>query len=104
MPCLASRIAYGVEVTTERMQMVDAAERYLRSLGLRELRVRYHQGDVARIEVPPEAVAELCQSPQRERLVETLKAAGFKFVSVDLEGFRSGSLNTLVPVEVLAGS
>jgi uncharacterized protein len=104
MPCLASRIAYGVEVTPERMEMVDTAERYLRSLGLREVRVRYHQGDVARIEVPAEAVAELCRQPQRDQVVERLRAAGFKFVAIDLEGFRSGSLNTLVPVETLAGS
>jgi uncharacterized protein len=104
MPCLASRIAYGVEVTAERMEMVDAAERYLRTLGLREVRVRYHQGDVARIEVPAEAVADLCQPRQREQVVERLKAAGFKFVSLDLEGFRSGSLNTLVPVDTLAGN
>jgi len=104
MPCLASRIAYGVEATPERMSMVDDAERYLRSLGFREVRVRYHHGDVARIEVPADAVPSLCQSPRREEVIAQLKLAGFKFVSLDLEGFRSGSLNTLVPAELLAES
>jgi uncharacterized protein len=104
MPCLASRIAYGVEATAERMAMVDAAEKYLRSLGHREVRVRYHEGDLARVEVPIEALETLSQRPLREQLVEQLKSVGFKFVSLDLEGFRSGSLNTLVPLETLAGS
>jgi uncharacterized protein len=104
MPCLASRIAYGVEATPERMAMVDGAERYLRSLGFREVRVRYHHGDVARIEVPADTVPSLCRSPMREEVIAELKMAGFKFVSLDLEGFRSGSLNTLVPLELLTQS
>lgn len=104
MPCLASRIAYGVDATPERMAMVDDAESYLRSLGYREVRVRYHHGDLARIEVPADAVPSLCQSPRREEVIAQLRMAGFKFVSLDLEGFRSGSLNTLVPVELLAES
>ena len=66
-PCLSSRIAYGEEVTPERLAMIDKAEQYLRSLGLREVRVRYHRGDMARLEVPPAAVEQLCQPETRDR-------------------------------------
>ncbi len=100
-PCLSSRIAYGEEVTAERLAMVDAAERLLRELGFQPLRVRYHKGDMARIEVAPEAVARLAGGELRARVVERLKEIGFKFVSVDLEGFRSGSLNTVLPADRL---
>jgi uncharacterized protein len=101
-PCLSSRIAYGEEVTPQRVAMIDRGERYLRSLGLRELRVRYHRGDLARIEVPAEAIATLTQPAVYEDLVRHFKSLGFKFVTLDLEGFRSGSLNQLVPLTTLA--
>ncbi len=65
-PCLASRIAYGVEVTPERLSMVDRAEKVLRELGLRELRVRLHPGNLARIEAPPSAIEKLAQAETRE--------------------------------------
>lgn len=97
-PCLSSRIAYGEEVTPERVAMIDRGEQYLRSLGLRELRVRYHRGDLARIEVPPDAISRLVQPEVYAELVRTFKSLGFKFVTLDLEGFRSGSLNQLVPL------
>ena len=100
-PCLSSRIAYGEEVTPERVSMIDNAERYLRTQGLRELRVRYHPGDVARIEVPVEALSRLCSPEVREDLVRQFRQLGFKLVTLDLEGFRSGSLNTLIPSESL---
>lgn len=100
-PCLSSRIAYGEEVTPERVQMVDEAERFLRERGLRELRVRYHRGDHARIEVPANWLPRLCEAPLRDELTSHFKSLGFKFVSLDLEGFRSGSLNDLLPVEEL---
>lgn len=95
-PCLASRLAYGVEVTPERLAMVDRAEQIIRSLGFRELRVRYHPGDLARIEIPASQVAELCEPDVREFLVSELRGLGFKFVSVDLAGFQSGGLNQLI--------
>lgn len=98
-PCLSSRIAYGEEVTPERLAMIDEAERYLRAQGIAEVRVRYHRGDLARIEAPVDAIARLCASPLRERLAQRLRAAGFRFVSIDLEGFRSGSLNQLVTLD-----
>jgi uncharacterized protein len=101
-PCLSSRVAYGQEVTPERLAMIDQAEQFLREVGLRMLRVRYHGGDVARLEVPLDALAKLCDATLREQLVARLKSIGFKYVTLDLEGFRSGSLNALVPIESLS--
>jgi uncharacterized protein len=100
-PCLSSRIAYGEEVTPERLAMIDAAERFLREKGFQPLRVRYHRGEMARIEVPPGDLNRLVEGPLRGELVAHFKSLGFKFVSLDLEGFRSGSLNALLPVESL---
>lgn len=100
-PCLSSRIAYGEEVTSERVAMVDAAEQFLRGCGFRELRIRYHKGDMARIEVPLSELPRLASPELREALVAQLRQLGFKFVTLDLEGLRSGSLNQLVPVEAL---
>ena len=102
MPCLSSRIAYGVEVTPERVQRVDAAERYLRqTFGFREFRVRHEANDLARIEVPTEDLPTLLDSANRGKVTAELKRLGFRFVTVDLEGFRSGSLNAVIPVEQL---
>jgi uncharacterized protein len=98
-PCLSSRVAYGEQVTPERLAMIDQAERFLRERGLRALRVRYHQGDVARLEVPLAALAKVCDPEFRLSLVRRLKELGFKYVTLDLEGFRSGSLNALVNIE-----
>ena len=100
-PCLSSRVAYGQEVTPERLAMIDQAEQYLRSHAMPAVRVRYHEGDLARIEVPVDSVAQICEKNIRRGLVEHLHQLGFKFVTLDLEGFRSGSLNTLLPVEAL---
>jgi len=91
-PCLASRIPYGTEITRENLGQVERGERLLAELGFRELRVR-HYGDVARIEVPADQLARLIEAGVRERVVAGLKALGFRFVTLDLEGFRSGSLN-----------
>jgi pyridinium-3,5-biscarboxylic acid mononucleotide sulfurtransferase len=98
-PCLSSRIAYGQAVTPERLAMIDQAEQLLRSLGFRELRVRYHGDDLARIEVPPDALSGLCQSVIREKILDEFGRLGFKFVTLDLAGFRSGSFRQLVPLE-----
>jgi uncharacterized protein len=98
-PCLSSRLAPGVEVTPERTGRVEAAEAFLKAMGLRELRVRLHEGELARIEVPAEALPRLAEAECREQLVATMKELGFRFVTLDLEGFRSGSLNTLVSLE-----
>ncbi len=101
-PCLSSRVAYGEEVTPQRLAMIDEAEQYLRELGMRTLRVRYHKGDMARLEVPLEALPQLCDDQVRQQIVERLKSLGFKYVTLDLEGFRSGSLNALVSIERLS--
>jgi pyridinium-3,5-biscarboxylic acid mononucleotide sulfurtransferase len=100
-PCLSSRIAYGETVTPERLAMIDQAERFLRGHGFQPLRVRYHRGDVARIEVAVEAIAKFAEAAFRHEVVERFKAIGFKYVSLDLEGFRSGSLNAVLPTESL---
>lgn len=100
-PCLSSRVAYGEEVTPERLRMIDAAEALLREHGLREVRVRYHKGDLARLEVPLAAIERLCQPRVREQLVARLRGLGFRYVTLDLEGFRSGNLNQVVPTTEL---
>jgi uncharacterized protein len=98
-PCLSSRLAPGVEVTRARTARVEAAEAYLKGLGLRELRVRLHEGELARIEVPAAELPRLAEPAVREALAKTLKELGFAFITLDLEGFRSGSLNALVSLE-----
>lgn len=92
-PCLSSRIAYGEQVTSERLAMIDQAERLLRADGFQPLRVRYHKGDVARIEVSQEQLSRFLDSEFRRNVIERLKSFGFKYISLDLEGFRSGSMN-----------
>ncbi len=92
-PCLASRFAYGVEVTPERLRRVDAAEEIVRALGFEVLRVRDH-GDLARIEVPAEDLPRAAAA--RAELHRELAGLGFRFVTLDLGGFRSGSLNAVL--------
>jgi uncharacterized protein len=100
-PCLSSRLAYGEQVTPERLAMVDLSERFLRDRGFQPLRVRYHKGDVARIEVAVEQLPRLVEPELRRETVEYLKSLGFKYVSLDLEGFRSGSLNAVLSIKRL---
>lgn len=103
-PCLSSRVAYGEEVTPARLAMIDQAERTLKQLGFHDVRVRYHKGDLARLEVAADEVALACQSPLRETITGQLTALGFKFVTIDMQGFRSGSLNSLVQLSPVAKS
>ncbi|MGD0746519.1 MAG: ATP-dependent sacrificial sulfur transferase LarE [Acidimicrobiales bacterium] len=91
--CLASRLPYGTPVTLGRLGAVEAAESALRALGFGQLRVRHH-GDAARLEVEPDALDEVVT--RRDEVVAAVRAAGFTFVSLDLEGFRSGSLNRVL--------
>jgi uncharacterized protein len=100
-PCLSSRIAYGEEVTPGRTRMIDQAERWLRKRGLRVVRVRYHKGDLARVEVPLDELPAIASAEVRTELVRAFRDIGFKFVTLDLEGFRSGSNNVLIPAEDL---
>jgi uncharacterized protein len=90
--CLASRIPFGVTITVEELSRVGRAERAVKDLGFRQCRVRAH-GDVARIEVEAADVARLAEPEVRERVIEALHALGYRYVTVDLEGFRSGSMN-----------
>ncbi len=100
MACLSSRIPYGTAVTVEALERVGAAEAFLRSLGARQLRVRHHD-DVARIEVEPQDMMVLLD--QRESIVARLKELGYKYVTLDLAGFRSGSLNEVLVLTEVAG-
>ncbi len=90
--CLASRIPYGISVTPERLRQIDAAESRLRALGLNGFRVRYHH-DVARLELQPQDIAKIFGNGLHQKIIKAVKEAGFKYVAVDLEGYRQGSLN-----------
>jgi uncharacterized protein len=92
MACLASRVPYGTAINVEMLDQIGAAEAFLRSLGVRQLRVRHH-GEVARIEVDREGMDLLMRDGNRERVVERLRSLGYLYVTLDLAGFRSGSLN-----------
>ncbi|MHC4557165.1 MAG: ATP-dependent sacrificial sulfur transferase LarE [Planctomycetota bacterium] len=94
-PCLASRVTYGLEVTEKRLKQVEQAEDFLRQLGFVEFRVRHHD-TIARIEVKPEDMEKVTTEPERYQIIEKLKSLGFKYITVDLQGFRSGSLNELL--------
>jgi uncharacterized protein len=98
-PCLSSRLAPGLAVTPERTARVEAAERFLRETGLRECRVRLHEGELARIEVPLTELPALAEPTRRDALVRRLHELGFRYVTLDLEGFRTGSLNALIDLE-----
>jgi uncharacterized protein len=98
--CLSSRFPYGVTITEERLSSVDRAETFLRDLGFRFCRVRFHDERTARIEVGQEEIARLLDTSLRERIVEHLKQLGFVYVTLDLQGYRSGSMNEALPVEV----
>ncbi|KPJ61666.1 MAG: adenine nucleotide alpha hydrolase [Latescibacteria bacterium DG_63] len=93
--CLASRFPYGVEIMPSELQKVAAAEDGLSRLGFSQVRVRVH-GNVARVEVTPEELDRLLSPQLREQVVQELKRAGFLYVSVDLEGYRTGSMNELL--------
>ncbi len=95
MACLASRFPYGTPLTGEGLQRVDAAENVVRSFGLKQLRVRDHL-PIARIEVPPSDLARLVEPEVRTELVARLKELGYTYVTLDLAGFRSGSLNEML--------
>lgn len=96
--CLSSRVAYGSEVTVEKLRQIEAGEAMLRAEGFRELRVRHH-GSIARIEVPESELARFTQdSDRRQRIIAGLKSLGFTYVTLDLQGFRSGAMNEALPV------
>ena len=93
--CLASRFPYGEEITPEGLKMVDEAEDFLFSLGFKQVRVRHYQ-NLARIEVYPEEMTRLLDGSLRETVVSRLKEIGYRYVTLDLQGFRSGSMNEVL--------
>jgi uncharacterized protein len=93
--CLASRLPYGTAVTSPRLRQIESCENFLKDLGFDEVRVRYHE-NLARIEVPSARIGEIVAV--HERIVTHFKAAGFTYVALDLAGFRSGSMNEVLPV------
>lgn len=101
--CLSSRIEYGRPVTREALGVVEQGEDAIRGLGFRQFRVRHH-GDIVRIEIAPEELPRALAPEMAAEFTRIFKALGFKFVTLDLEGFRSGSLNALLPPAVLARS
>lgn len=92
LACLSSRFPYGIEITEERLALIEECEGILGALGFRQFRVRYH-GDTARIEVAPEEIDRFFDSKLRETVTSGFKAAGFTYVALDIEGYRTGSLN-----------
>lgn len=100
-PCLSSRIAPGVAVTPERTARIEKAEIYLKSLGLFDCRVRLHHDELVRIELLPEDIVKIADPDVRDNLTKYFHELGFRYITMDMDGFRSGSLNSLVPLEVM---
>jgi uncharacterized protein len=98
--CLSSRIEYGRPVTREALSAVEQGEEALRQLGFRQLRVRHH-GDIARIEIDRSELPRALDPAMAAEFARIFKTLGFKFVTLDLEGFRSGSMNAVLPLEQL---
>jgi uncharacterized protein len=101
--CLSSRIEYGRPVTRETLSVVEQGEDALRNLGFRQFRVRHH-GEIVRIEIAREELARAVTPEMAAEFTRVFKALGFKFVTLDLEGFRSGSMNALLPVAEITRS
>ena len=98
-PCLSSRIAYGTTVTIERLQKVDRGEEILREFGFREFRVRHHD-TLVRLEISPSEMDRVLQKDVVDQLAARFRELGFKYVTLDLHGFRSGSMNEALPVNI----
>lgn len=98
--CLSSRIEYGREVTREALATVESGEDAIRALGFRQFRVRHH-GDIVRIEIAREEMEKALNPAVAAKFTAIFKTLGFKFVTLDLEGFRSGSMNSLLPAQAL---
>jgi pyridinium-3,5-biscarboxylic acid mononucleotide sulfurtransferase len=101
--CLSSRIEYGREVTPEALLVVEQGEEALRRLGFRQFRVRHH-GDIVRLEIARDELPRALDSAMAAEFTRIFKALGFAYVTLDLEGFRSGSMNAVLPLEILTHS
>ena len=93
--CLSSRIPYGTAVTAENVKTVEVGEEDLKALGFRQFRVRFH-GEIVRIEIAPDELAQALTLEMAQRFTEIFKALGFQYVTLDLEGYRQGSLNEVL--------
>ena len=100
--CLSSRIPYGMPVTPAKLRQIDAAEDALRALGFSQLRVRHH-GDVARVELAPEELARALDPEHARRIAQAVHDCGFRYVALDLDGYRSGALNEVLQIQPPAG-
>jgi uncharacterized protein len=100
-PCLSSRVVYGLEVSPEKLRQIDSAEQFLRGLGFDPVRVRYHQDDLARIELDLTDLVLLGDDSLHRKIATHMRQLGFRYITLDLEGFRSGSFQALVPAEEL---
>lgn len=96
-PCLASRIPYGTPVTADALSKIARGEKYLHSLGLRQLRLRHH-GDIARIELDEKDMKIILKDNIRRQIVDSIKSLGYQYVALDLTGYRTGSLNEVLAV------
>lgn len=96
--CLSSRLPYGTEVTVERLSQVERGEEALRKLGFRQLRLRHH-GELARVEIDPAELPRALEPEMAARIVAAIKPLGFRYVSLDLEGYRTGSLNEVLQIQ-----
>lgn len=94
-PCLSSRVQYGEQITTEKLRRIESCEAFLRGLGVRECRVRHHD-TLARIEVPPSEIERLTDADTRARIDAHFRDAGYQYVTLDLRGLRSGSMNEVI--------
>lgn len=95
--CLSSRLPYGTEVTVERLSQVEQGEEALRKLGFEQVRLRHH-GELARVEIDPSELAKALEPVMAARMVSVIKPLGFRYVSLDLEGYRTGSLNEVLQI------
>lgn len=101
-PCLSSRVPYGEAITSEKLRMIEKGEAYLRSLGIRESRVRHH-GELARLEVPVEWIERLASAEYRDGVDREFRTIGYRYVTIDVRGLRSGSLNEVIAFGVRQG-
>ena len=97
-PCLSSRIAYGIPVTIERLSKVERGEAILRRLGFKEFRVRFHE-ELARLEIAPSEMKRVLSLEMTDRLAEEFRQIGFRYVTLDLQGFRTGAMNEVLKVK-----
>lgn len=102
MPCLSSRFPYGHLIEPLKLRQVEESERFLRSLGFTECRVRHH-GDIARIEVPEIHFKDIISEPLCQKVTGKLRSLGFAYITLDLQGFRSGSMNEVLSKEIING-